>query len=139
MSYSTVANMIEKYGETDLALLSDRSENHPSVIDHGVIERAIKSADAEIDMHLQTRYPLPLSSVPQSLIDASMTLAYANLNPKQTKDSPEYIAAEHHRDILKRLSEGKLTLGLDEDNQEPPMANTVQISEGRNDFGGRNW
>lgn len=139
MSYSTLQHMIEKYGEQDLANLSDNSGNFPPVIDQAVIERAIKSADAEIDMHLQTRYPLPLTSVPVSLIDASMTLAYANLNPKLPKESPVLLAAERQRDILRRLSEGKLTLGLDEANQEPPIANTVQISEGRNDFGGRNW
>lgn len=136
MPYSTLKQMIEKYGEQDLALLSDNTGNYPPTIDQAVIERAIASADAEIDMHLQTRCQLPLTSVPLALVDASVTLAYANLNPKQNKDSPEAQAAERQRNILKRLAEGKLTLGLDQNQQEPTIANTVQISEGRNDFGG---
>lgn len=136
MPYSTLADMIDRYGEEDIANLTDRSGSFPHAIDVTLVERAIRSADAEIDMHLQTRYQLPLATIPLALIDASCILAYANLTPKQDKDATEMQNAARQRDILKRLSEGKLTLGLDGDSKEAPIANTVQIAEGRNDFGG---
>lgn len=136
MPYSTLADMIDRYGEDDIARLSDRSNRQPAVIDVLIVERAIASADAEIDMHLQTRHTLPLPSVPLALIDMSCILAYANLNPRQDKDAPEMQHAARQRDMLKRIAEGKISLGLDSDSKEAPIADTVQIAEGRNDFGG---
>jgi len=137
MAYCTLAQLIERYTADDLAVLTDRSDGLPPVIDQAVIERAIADADAEIDMYLMARYKLPLVTVPLALVNTSCILAYANLNPHQAKDSPAMENAARQRDKLQLLAEGKLSLGLDEGKEEAPIANTVQISEGRNDFKGR--
>ncbi|MBF3080734.1 DUF1320 domain-containing protein, partial [Pseudomonas aeruginosa] len=43
--------------------------------------------------------------------------------------------AEHLRKLLSGIANGKLSLALDADGKPAPVANTVQISEGRNDWG----
>lgn len=137
MPYCTVQDLIAKYGEDAIVRLSDRTNKPPTTIDQTIVNDAIADADAEINMYLQTRYKLPLAETPRPILRASVILAYANLNPKQPKEAPELVQADKQRALLDKLAKGTVTLGLNSDDKEPELANTVQISEGRNDFGGR--
>ncbi|WP_238165145.1 hypothetical protein [Pseudomonas aeruginosa] len=62
-------------------------------------------------------------------------LAYANLHIVLKEENPVYKTAEHLRKLLSGIANGKLSLALDADGKPAPVANTVQISEGRNDWG----
>lgn len=137
MPYCTVQDLIAKYGEDAIVRLSDRTNKPPTTIDQTIVNEAIADADAEINMYLQTRYKLPLAETPRPILRASVILAYANLNPKQPKEAPELVQADKQRALLDKLAKGTVTLGLNSDDKEPELANTVQISEGRNDFAGR--
>ncbi|HEJ3600551.1 TPA: DUF1320 domain-containing protein, partial [Pseudomonas aeruginosa] len=92
-------------------------------------------ADSEIDLHLHGRYQLPLASVPTALKRIACGLAYANLHIVLKEENPVYKTAEHLRKLLSGIANGKLSLALDADGKPAPVANTVQISEGRNDWG----
>lgn len=136
MAYSTVSDLIKRYGEQDIILLTNPDIDSPTSINQMVVDEAIADADAEINLYLPARYKLPLVNIPIPLIKASCILAYANLHKKLPKDAPELEEADRQRAILKAISKGELTIGLTLDNDEIPLANTVQISEGRNDFKG---
>lgn len=137
MSYCTLADLIEAYGEHELEQLSDR-RTPPVEVDQAVVERAINDAAAEIDLHLHARYQLPLSTVPVVLRRVACTLAYANLHTRLAEGHPALLAAESQRKLLHGISSGRLSLALDAGGQPAPIANTVQVSSARNDWG-RRW
>ncbi|MBU0847345.1 DUF1320 domain-containing protein [Patescibacteria group bacterium] len=58
MSYSTVADIVNKLGEGDLAQLSN--ENDPNVTNDTLIQDAILKADNMINVYLRGRYSLPI-------------------------------------------------------------------------------
>lgn len=137
MSYCTLADLIEAYGEQEILQLSDR-RRPPIQVDQGVVERAINDAAAEIDLHLHARYQLPLPTVPVVLRRVACTLTYANLHTRLADSHPAYLAAENQRKLLHGISSGRLSLALDAGGHPAPIANTVQVSSARNDWG-RRW
>lgn len=137
MSYCTLADLVEVYGEREILQLSDRVNRPPAEIDQGVVDRAIADAGAEIDLHLHARYQLPLPTVPSVLKRVACTLAYANLHTRLDDGHPALKAAESRRKLLSGISSGRLSLALDAGGQPAPIANTVQVSSVRNDWGGR--
>lgn len=62
MTYATQTDLIERFGELELAQRTNRVDG--ATIDTVVLGRALADADAEIDSYLATRYTLPLSSTP---------------------------------------------------------------------------
>ncbi|MFT0211828.1 DUF1320 domain-containing protein [Pseudomonas sp. F1_0610] len=138
MNYCTQAQLIELYGETVLAQLTD--DNRPAKqINPVLIDRALEDADSEIDLHLQGRYPLPLLTVPRVLVRIAGSIAYANLHKNLGENHPALRAAEHSRRMLKGISKGELSIGLDVAGDVVPVADNVQISGGRNDFAQGGW
>ncbi|CDM42389.1 gp436 family protein [Ectopseudomonas oleovorans] len=137
MSYCTQADLVETYGEQEIRQLSDRVNKPAQEIDVAVVGRAITDADAEVDLHLQARYQLPLASVPVVLKRIACSLAYANLHTRLSEDHPAHLAAERSRKLLGGIASGKLALGFDAEGAPAPLANTVQISESRNDWGAK--
>ncbi|MEJ6387822.1 DUF1320 domain-containing protein, partial [Pseudomonas aeruginosa] len=101
-----------------------------------VVAQAIADADAEIDLHLHARYQLPLAQVPVVLKRVACVLAFANLHTQVKDDHPAIQDAERKRKLLGNISSGKLSLALTSSGTPAPIANTVQISSQRNDFGG---
>lgn len=137
MTYCTLAELVATYGESDLRNLTDRANKPAQVIDEQVLARAIEDAAAEIDLHLQARYQLPLASVPLVLKRVAGQLAYAALHTRVDADHPAHQAAGRARKLLEGISSGRLSLGLDAAGAPAAVADTVQIAVGRNDFGGR--
>ncbi len=136
MSYCTLDDLVELYGEKTLIQLTDRVNRPAITLDATLIERAIEDAESEIDLHLEGRYPLPLPSVPRVLKRIAGSLAYANLHTNLSEGHPVLRAAEHSRKLLSGIAKGVLSIGLDESGSPVAVADTVQISVGRNDFAG---
>ncbi len=61
MAYCTKAQLIDRFGETELRQRTDRAGT--GAINDAVLAQAIADADAEINGYL-TAYPLPLAIVP---------------------------------------------------------------------------
>lgn len=60
MSYATKADMLLRYGDTELRQLSDINTPRLGVVADAVVQRALDDATAWIDGHLIGRYPLPI-------------------------------------------------------------------------------
>ena len=75
MSYCTLQELTDRYGERTLIDLSDRDDAPTGVIDDALIGSAIDDAGAEIDGYLRGRYALPLAATPPVLRDLCLRVA----------------------------------------------------------------
>lgn len=66
MPYATLQDLIDRFGELELAQRTNRSGL--DVIDTVVLGRAQADADSEVDSYLSARYALPLAHVPPVLV-----------------------------------------------------------------------
>ena len=122
--YATEANLLTRYG-TEITDLADRDGN--GAADVGVIERALKGADATINSYIETRYSLPLASTPEKLTDTACEIARYKL---YTDGAPEQVAEDYKNAIawLKDVAAKRASLGLDDAAEETPSTGGPQIS-----------
>jgi len=135
--YCSLADLITTYDEKSLVLLTDVTNKPPTTVDVEKVDRAIADIDGEIDMHLHSRYTLPLVNVPPVLKKIACTLVYAALHTRVGAEHPAILAAEAQRKLLRGLARGELSLGLDSAGGVVPTNDIAQISEGRNDWGAK--
>jgi phage gp36-like protein len=135
MAYATQADLIERFGEAELAQVADLIGNGEA--DATVIARALADADAEIDAALLGRYALPLATVPVLLTRIACDLAreslYADHPTKEITDR-----AERVRQLLKGIAAGKMRLDAAAAQQEQSGLGLVEMVSGRrtSPFGG---
>lgn len=127
MAYATPQDLETRFGADELLKLADRDGD--GLADAGVIERALADAEAEINGYLTARYRLPLATVPLLLTRLACDLARYALAEDHT---PEPVAkrAEEARQLLKRLADGTVNLGLDAAAQPTPPAGGVAVTTG---------
>lgn len=135
--YCTLADLETTYGEQDLILLTDRTNKPPKTVDEDVVSRAIADVSGEIDMHLQTRYKLPLTSVPPILTRIACALTYAALHTRVSAEHPAKVAADDKRKLLRGVAKGELSLGVSNVGAAAKVNDNVQVSPGRNDWGAK--
>ena len=102
MTYTTLQQLTERFGEATLIQLTDRAVPPAGAIDADVVARALADADATIDASLAVRYRLPLASVPAVIADLARTIAIYKLHvfapdPKIERDYEQ--ALKDLRDI----------------------------------------
>lgn len=73
MTYATQADLVERFGTTELAQLTDPAAG--ATINATTVARALGDADAEIDARIAQRYALPLASTPLVLVRVAADLA----------------------------------------------------------------
>ena len=78
MAYATRLDMIDRFSERDLELLTDRAGTVSS-IDDRVLDTALEDATAKINGFLVKRYTLPFAEVPRMLISLCCDIAYYQL------------------------------------------------------------
>lgn len=120
MGYAALQDMVDRFGETELVQLSDRSMT-ATAIDETVVAAKLADADAEIDGYLGQRFTLPLASVPPVLKRIATDLARYHLyddraTEQVTKRYDDAIA------FLKGVAKGDLSIGVDEGGEEPAQA-----------------
>lgn len=126
MSYATAQDIIDRYGEDQLLLLTDR--NGDDVSDDDVIDRAVADAGAEIDTYLAAKYTLPLPTIPSVLVRLCVDIvmyrlaASADLGTDERRKRYEDAIA-----VLKRISKGEVSLGMP---TPPPSSNGVAFIAG---------
>ncbi|MBR7793783.1 DUF1320 domain-containing protein [Undibacterium sp. FT147W] len=135
MMYCTKNDMITTFGEPELIQVTDRANT--GVIDDAVLNTAITTAQAEINIWLEGRYPLPLSSVPEVLRRIAMDITRYYLCGDVNNDHPVARRYAEQTKLLRSISRGQASLGLDSAGVKTTAVDTVQISQGRNDFGDR--
>lgn len=108
MGYATVQDMIDRFGEKEVARLSDRSTSSPVVVETIVLKK-LADADAEIDGYLQSRYQLPLASPPPALVRVATDIARYHLYDDR---ATEQVTVRYKDAIsyLRMLAKGEVTL-----------------------------
>lgn len=136
--YCSVQDLIDTFGEKELIALSNR-DAPGTVVNIDVVSKAISQAQAEVNVYLEGRYPLPLATTPVILQQISQDLTRYFLHTRIDDDHP--VSKRYHQRIrlLSDISKGKCSLGLDVENKVALPADTVQIAPGRSVFGGRDW
>lgn len=111
MTYTTQAQLTERYGAAMLVNLTDRAAVATGTIDGVVIDRALADTDAMIDGYLAARYILPLESVPGLVADLAMQIAIYKLhvNEPDPKIAKDYDLALK---MLRDISSGTVRLGV---------------------------
>ena len=107
MTYATQSDLVDRFGQTELAQRTDRMNG--TTIDAVVLGRALADADAEIDGYLATRYQLPLVSVPVVLTRLAADMARYNLYD----EGMTTVVRQRYEDavsLLKRMASGDVQL-----------------------------
>jgi len=112
MAYSTLAEMIERFGEGTLIGLTDRGELATGQIDESVVEKALDDASAEIDGYLGARYNLPLTEVPVQIPPLAEILAYWNLHTSEPDEKTKIDRKSAER-MLRDIADGRIRLDIE--------------------------
>ncbi|MCA0175231.1 MAG: DUF1320 domain-containing protein [Proteobacteria bacterium] len=117
--YATQADLVERFGATELAQLSNPGGG--GALGAVEIDRALADASAEIDSYLAGRYALPLATVPPVLARLAADIAryrlYDQAAPELVKE--RYAAAVK---LLVALAGGTAQLGLAATDTQPTAA-----------------
>lgn len=134
MSYATQADLISRFGETEIIQLSDRSNT--GAIDAAVVADKIADADAEIDAYLATRYKLPLQAVSTVLKRVASDIARYHLYDNRATDDVvrRYKAAI---EFLTAVSKGTVSIGVDSAGTEPTSSDLPLVDAAPARFGRR--
>lgn len=122
--YASVADMIERFGETEIVELTDLE--HTGQVDTAMAEQALTDATAEIDGYLAARYRLPVTDTPRLLSLLCTDIARYRLQRGVTTDQ----ARQRYEDALaqlKAIARGEINLPLD---TPPPASAEPQVVTG---------
>ncbi len=138
MPYATLADLILAFGEDEIVQITDRARPPLGAADATVAERALGSAQAEIDSYIANRVQLPLASVPDVLRDCACDIARHRLHGAMV---PEEVTKAYERRIawLRDVSAGRASLGEATQTATPPPTGLPEIVSGGRVFGDRNY
>ena len=124
--YATLQNMLDRFGETEIAQLTDIGEVATGGVVQAVLDRALEDADAEINGYLAARYTLPLTSTPTLLVGIASDIARYRLYRDQVSETvnARYKAAVK---LLENIAAGKVSLGLDASSAPAPVSDSVHF------------
>ena len=107
MDYATVSDLIDRYSERDLRLITDPDGQAVNV---ARAEQALTDAHAEIDAYIERRYALPLVNmagqllaVPAVLVRVACDIAMYRLQTLRPADDVRD-ARKRYEDVLKLLN-----------------------------------
>lgn len=108
MTYAAKQDMIDRFGDEELALLTDRVNG--AVVDDVVLTRALEDADAKINAYIGKRYSLPLASMPRVILAAAADIARYGLYEDR---ATETVKERHGAAIkfLESVAAGRVSLG----------------------------
>lgn len=102
MTYASLDDLIDRFGEAELIDLTDRADPPRGIIDPAVAADALDDADAAIDGYLAVRYALPLPSAPPLVKAIACDIARYRLH---SRIAPTDIVRANYEDALKRLKD----------------------------------
>lgn len=128
MTYATQQNMVDRFGEREVIALTDR--DNVGVVDATVLDKALQSADSEINTYLAARYSLPLISTPLVVRDFACDIARYRLSSAEVVETEE--VRNRYRDAIKffeKVASGVNSLGLDTLNQATSSIGSVKTNQ----------
>ena len=108
MAYATAQDLIDRYGQTEIARLSAADGASVVAVDPVRCAMALDDATALIESYLRARYQLPLSPVPREILGAACALARHNLAQGGGREPSDQIKAGRDEAVawLKQLASG---------------------------------
>ncbi|NQY77424.1 MAG: DUF1320 domain-containing protein [Halomonas sp.] len=133
MPYCTQADLIERFGESELLAIA-RDESGMA-IDTAVVERACEDASGEIDGYVSAAgYPVPLSPVPRIVIANTCDIARYRLYDEHATDQVQKRYDDAVK-FLRSVSRGEVKLGIST-GPASSSAGSVQMNSSRRVFSG---
>ena len=119
--YATVKDLVLRIGEFQAIQLTDRDRE--GVVNESVLTIALSDSTSQIDGYLSARYRLPLPTIPQNLtrICCDLTRYRYKLSLKELED----------------LAAGKISLGIDIEDEQQSDGNVVMFTNPNNRIFGR--
>lgn len=108
MTYCTQQDLVDRYGETKLVQLTDKTNRPQTTIDATVVARALTDASSLINSFLGKKYQLPLTvDAPDVLVTYACQIAWFLLHGDSAgKDHPARMAYDDAKRWLERVANG---------------------------------
>lgn len=119
MSYCTLAGFTAAF-PGEVVALTNLDDPAATTTDETELQQALDAATAEIDLYLARRYTLPLSTVPEVLVQFCVDIARYRLDRNQ----PDEDVRQRYEDAiraLERIGDGKVDLPIPEPTQSAGM------------------
>jgi phage gp36-like protein len=136
VSYAQASDMQARYPNRDLVQLTQEDPTQTTV-NTTFLATFLNDASDEIDAYLESRFALPLTDPPAILTRICCEIAMYHLNALRPIHDLQDAKDKYEKAIsfLKEVSEGKRTLGLSTDSEEPAdPANPAVVTD--QNFGG---
>ncbi len=116
MSYATISDMIDRFGESEMIRLSTPDGADLVAVVAAPIERALDDAAALIDTYLRRRYQMPLTVAPPEVRRACCILARYDLSTGGQRRPSDQVQEGQQQTIawLKAIAGGTVHLDLAE-------------------------
>ena len=101
--YVSEQNLIDRFGESELAQLTDTVNRPASTVDAARVAAAIRDASALIDSYIVARTPLPLNTIPPVLTRVAGDIARYYLHGSRADG--DHPATMRYRDALSWLKD----------------------------------
>jgi phage gp36-like protein len=137
MSYAALSDLVAQFGDREVLALTDRDGD--GVADALVYGMALQRASNTIDAYLAARYPLPLSVVPDQLVDICCDIARYKLCGAEVAETDA--VSDRYKDALKTLGlirDGKIDIGLTLAGAAPVESASVRVVGGGRTFSRNN-
>lgn len=130
-SYATIEDMIISFGEEEIIALSNLDNTSATEIDEVQVNKALADASAIIDSYIQSRYVVPLPSVPSVLIRPTCDIARLMLDMDNPRDEvrKRYDSA---LTFIKDIAKGIASLPLP--NDDTPFNDNVDYFYSKRSF-----
>jgi len=140
MAYATLEDLTGRLTEVRLLVIAgldtddDGMNDAPDAVR---IAAALDDASAEADVLLNSRYALPLATIPAVLKNAVCDIAAYLLCNETTVSDFIKERRDNSVALLKRVGEGKADLGIPDAQKPPASGGDGYVQDGRSDF--KNW
>lgn len=124
MTYCTLQQLTDRFGEKMLRQLTDRATPAAGAIDEAVVDRALADADATINGYLAGRYKLPLEETPALVADIAQSITIYKLHGSVVAEKID----TDYQDAIRRLREiASGVVRLDVAGVEPASSGTEGV------------
>ena len=135
--YATVKDFVLRIGEFQTIQLTDRDSE--GVVNESVLTIALSDSTSQIDGYLSARYRFPLPTIPQNLTRICCDLTRYRLASMSEVTITDEIITRYKLSLkeLEDLAAGKISLGIDIEDEQQSDGNVVMFTNPNNRIFGR--
>ncbi len=112
VTYATITNMVERFGETEIIRLSQPEDRTAETIFDAKVEVALADSSGLIDDYLRGRYHTPVAVPPESIVRATCVLARYDLAKGERTEPTEQMRLDRKEviDWLEGIAAGRINI-----------------------------